>query len=145
MILKGKKLIFCNLDRGDERWAKNKSYFWLDGKTTVLNREKMVNKFNSSSKVLPFLMSTKVGVWGWIWLVTIASSSLTRRGIQITTPRLPAESRGTKLECIGSQTVNSLFYLISRYRQKKPCYVYRLVMDNTMERNIYDRQISKQV
>ena len=41
--------------------------------------------------------------------------------------------------------MNQLFYLISRYRQQKPCYVYRLVMDNTMERKIYDRQISKEV
>ena len=40
------------------------SYFRLDGKSTCLNREKMVNKFNSSSKVLLFLMSTKVGSLG---------------------------------------------------------------------------------
>ena len=75
----------------------------------------------------------------------IASSSSTRREIHVMTPRLPAESKCKQLECIGSQTVNQLFYLISRYRQQKPCYVYRLVMDNTMERKIYDRQISKEV
>lgn len=33
---------------------------------------------------------------------------------------------------------------VYRYGQCKPCYVYRLVTDNTLEKKIYDRQINKQ-
>ena len=55
---------FCNLDRGNERWTKNKSYFRLDGKTTGLEREKLVNKFNSNPNVMLFLISTRAGSLG---------------------------------------------------------------------------------
>ena len=56
--------INMSLDRGDERWAKNKSYFRLDGSTTGMEREKLVNEFNSNSDVLLFLISTRAGSLG---------------------------------------------------------------------------------
>lgn len=34
--------------------------------------------------------------------------------------------------------------LLFRYGQKKPCFVYRFVMDCCLEKKIYDRQINKQ-
>ena len=39
-------------------------------------------------------------------------------------------------------TIMILFLI--RYGQSRPCHIYRLVTDNSVERRIYDRQVNKQ-
>jgi len=50
--------------RQEECWAKNRSYFRLDGSTNAMEREKLVNEFNSNRDVLLFLISTRAGSLG---------------------------------------------------------------------------------
>ena len=53
-----------SLDRGDQRWVRNKSYFRLDGSTSGQERDKLVNEFNANSDVFLFLISTRAGGLG---------------------------------------------------------------------------------
>jgi len=48
----------------NERWAKNRSYFRLDGSTNGMEREKLVNEFNANANVMLFLISTRAGSLG---------------------------------------------------------------------------------
>lgn len=57
-------LINSPTGKTDERWAKNRSYFRLDGSTTGIEREKLVNDFNAKPDVLLFLISTRAGSLG---------------------------------------------------------------------------------
>jgi RAD54-like protein 2 len=46
------------------KWLKNEQYYRLDGSTTGLEREKLVNKFNAKPEVFVFLVSTRAGSLG---------------------------------------------------------------------------------
>ncbi|XP_060529087.1 uncharacterized protein LOC132703692 [Cylas formicarius] len=109
---------------GGPKWARNVSYYRLDGSTTALEREKLINEFNSNPKIYVFLVSTRAGSLG----INLIGAN---RVVVLDASWNP---------CHDTQAVCRVY----RYGQRKPCFVYRLVVDNCLEKKIYDRQVSKQ-
>uniref|UniRef100_A0A672GFT4 Helicase ARIP4-like n=1 Tax=Salarias fasciatus TaxID=181472 RepID=A0A672GFT4_SALFA len=113
-------------DGQNQTWVRNLNYYRLDGSTSASERERLINQFNDpeNSTAWVFLLSTRAGCLG----VNLIGAN---RVVVFDASWNP---------CHDAQAVCRVY----RYGQRKPCYIYRLVCDFTLEKKIYDRQVSKQ-
>ncbi|CAG2107025.1 unnamed protein product [Medioppia subpectinata] len=106
------------------RWRKDDNYYRLDGSTPAKRRDLYIKNFNESEKVKLFLISTRAG----------------GLGINLTGANRIVVMDANWNPCHDSQAACRIY----RYGQQKPCYIYRLVCDNSLERKISNKQVCKQ-
>ncbi|VDK42263.1 unnamed protein product [Taenia asiatica] len=99
-------------------WVRNVHYFRLDGSTSATDRDRLIRRFNDPTN-------------------SVRAGSL---GVNLVGANRVVVFDASWNPCHDCQAVCRVY----RYGQEKPCYIYRLVSDNTMERKIYDRQVNKQ-
>uniref|UniRef100_A0A3Q1G1A9 Helicase ARIP4-like n=1 Tax=Acanthochromis polyacanthus TaxID=80966 RepID=A0A3Q1G1A9_9TELE len=116
----------ASTDSQNQNWVRNLNYYRLDGSTSASERERLINQFNDpeNSSTWVFLLSTRAGCLG----VNLIGAN---RVVVFDASWNP---------CHDAQAVCRVY----RYGQRKPCYIYRLICDFTLEKKIYDRQVSKQ-
>lgn len=95
----------------------------VDGSTTQQSRQNMVINFNKNNKIKLFLFSTKAGCMG----TNLVGAN---RVILFDSSFNP---------CDDLQAIARVY----RYGQLKKVIVYRFIMDQTLEKSIYDHQINK--
>ena len=103
----------------------NYSFLRLDGQTPVSKRQGLIDQFNKSkqSTYFAFLLSSKAGGVG----VNLIGAS---RLVLFDVDWNPA----TDLQSMAR---------IHRDGQKKPCYIYRLLVQGALDEKIYQRQLTK--
>ncbi|XP_050422621.1 transcriptional regulator ATRX homolog isoform X4 [Adelges cooleyi] len=106
-------------------WNEGIDFFRIDGTVSVKTREDCCQKFNdtSNTKLRLLLLSTKAFNLGI---------------------NLVAANRVIIFDVSWNPSLNvQSIFRVFRFGQNKPCYIYRLVSEGTMEHKIYNRQISK--
>lgn len=131
----------------------------LDGSTSASERERLINQFNDpeNSSTRVFLLSTRYKSLHSlhfflshlfsliIYLTFICYSFFVYFRAGCLGVNLIGANRVVVFDaswnpCHDAQAVCRVY----RYGQRKPCHIYRLVCDFTLEKKIYDRQVSKQ-
>ncbi|XP_030583540.1 helicase ARIP4-like [Archocentrus centrarchus] len=116
----------ASTDGQSQNWVRNLNYYRLDGSTSASEREWLINQFNDPEN------STT-----WVFLLSTRASCL---GVNLIGANRVVVFDASWNPCHDAQAVCRVY----RYGQRKPCYIYRLVCDFTLEKKIYDRQVSKQ-
>uniref|UniRef100_A0A4W4ERE5 RAD54 like 2 n=1 Tax=Electrophorus electricus TaxID=8005 RepID=A0A4W4ERE5_ELEEL len=109
-----------------QTWIRNVNYYRLDGSTSVSDRERLINQFNDSTNN-----------YAWVFLLSTRAGCL---GVNLIGANRVVVFDASWNPCHDAQAMCRVY----RYGQCKQCHIYRLVCDFTLEKKIYDRQLSKQ-